>query len=305
MMFRGAMTSVCARFTARLDLLCSTALRGISLLYPPGSPERICWHTLGNSIWRGRTASVIPRRSVDSPVCTYRIVSAYPHDRRAFTQGLAFENGMLYEGTGLYGLSTLRKIELETGRVLKTVKLPHRFFGEGLTLHGDEVIQITWRSKVGFIYDKESFEFLREFKYATEGWGITHDGERLIMSHGTSTLCFLHPGTFEAIGQVEVHDASGPVTGLNELEYVEGEIYANVWPTDHVARISPGTGQVVGWIDLKGLLCWRDRVRPVNVLNGIAYDKQNRRLFVTGKLWPRLFEVELRQQANAPPWALK
>ncbi len=224
---------------------------------------------------------------------TYEVVNAYLHDRNAFTQGLVFEDGVLYEGTGRHGYSTLRRVDLASGDVLQIRKLPDRFFGEGITIFGDKIIQLTWQSGVGFVYDKNSFELLEEFHYPTEGWGITHDRKRLILSDGTSTLHFLDPETFEETGQIEVCDKDGPVTRLNELEYVRGEIYANVWQTDRIARIAPNTGGVIGWIELAGLLSPEDRTEPVGVLNGIAYDAENDRLFVTGKRWPRLFEIEL------------
>jgi glutamine cyclotransferase len=236
---------------------------------------------------------LIPGNSDVIPVYSYNIVNTYPHDPDAFTQGLVFEDGVLYEGTGLLGHSTLRRVELETGAILQIRELPDQFFGEGITIYGNEVIQLTWRSNVGFVYDKNSFELLQEFNYSTEGWGITHDGEHLIMSDGTSTLHFLDPQTFEEISQLAVFDNDGPVTRLNELEYVRGEIYANVWQTDRIARIAPGTGRVIGWIDLEELLSEEDRNEPVDVLNGIAYDVNTDRLFVTGKLWPKLFEIEL------------
>ena len=237
--------------------------------------------------------SPVPTGSDAIPVYTYNIVNTYLHDRNAFTQGLVFENGVLYEGTGRFGRSTLRRVELETGEVLQIHELPAQFFGEGITIYGSKVIQLTWQSNVGFVYDKNSFELLQEFNYSTEGWGITHDGKRLIMSDGTSTLHFLDPQTFEGIGQLGVFDNDGPVNRLNELEYVQGEIYANVWQTDRIARIAPGTGQVIGWIELGGLLSPEDHSESVSVLNGIAYDAENDRLFVTGKLWPKLFEIEL------------
>jgi len=227
------------------------------------------------------------------PVYTYVIVNTYPHDRDAFTQGLVFEGGFLYEGTGLYGYSTLRRVDLETGAVLQVRELSAQFFGEGITIYGDRIIQLTWQSNIGFVWNKNTFELLQEFSYPTEGWGITHDGKRLIMSDGTSTLYFLDPQSFEEVGRLEVFDNDGPVTLLNELEYIKGEIYANVWQTDRIARISPRTGQVVGWVDLQGLLTEEDRLEYVDVLNGIAYDSENGRLFVTGKLWPKLFEIEL------------
>ena len=229
------------------------------------------------------------------PVYAYQIVNVYPHDRGAFTQGLVFEDGSLYEGTGLYGHSTLRRVDPVTGDILQARALPAQFFGEGITICGDRIIQLTWQANVGFVYDKDTFELLREFSYPTEGWGITYDGQRLIMSDGTSTLYFLDPETFEEIGRVEVCDEDGPVALLNELEYIRGEIYANVWQTDRVASIAPETGQVTGWVELAGLLAEEDRVEPVDVLNGIAYDAETDRLFVTGKLWPKLFEIQLIQ----------
>lgn len=234
-----------------------------------------------------------PGNSDVIPVYSYDIVNSYPHDHDAFTQGLVFDDGILYEGTGLNGRSSLRRVELETGDILQIRELSNQFFGEGITIYGDEIIQLTWQSHIGFVYDKNSFELLQEFTYSTEGWGITYDGTRLIMSDGTSTLHFLDPQAFEEIDHVEVFDNDGPVTKLNELEYVQGEIYANVWQTDRIARIAPETGRVVGWIDLGGLLSAEDRSQPVDVLNGIAYDTEADRLFVTGKLWAKLFEIEL------------
>lgn len=228
-----------------------------------------------------------------TPVYTYNVVSSFPHDRSAFTQGLAFEGGVLYEATGLLGHSTLRRVDLETGEVLQVRKLPDHVFGEGITVYQDVIIQLTWQSNIGFVYYRDTFEFIRVFNYPTEGWGITHDGESLIMSDGTSVLYFWNPLTFEETGRIEVFDNNGPVTRLNELEYIKGEIYANVWQTDRIAIIAPETGQVTGWIELRGLLPAEDRLEPVDVLNGIAYDIVNDRLFVTGKLWPKLFEIEL------------
>jgi glutamine cyclotransferase len=224
---------------------------------------------------------------------SYEVVNAYPHDPGAWTEGLVYEDGVLYEGTGEMGQSSLRKVELETGKVLQEVDLSAQYYGEGITIYNQEIIQLTWQQHVGFVYDKESFTLLRKFNYPTEGWGITYDGERLIMSDGTSTLHFLDPETLQETGSVQVTDDSGPVVNLNELEYVNGEIYANVWLTDRIAIIEPQTGRVVGWIDLTGLLSTEDLSQPANVLNGIAYDAQHDRLFVTGKLWPKLFEIRL------------
>jgi glutamine cyclotransferase len=223
---------------------------------------------------------------------TYTIVNQYPHDRTAFTQGLTFEDGILYEGTGIYGDSTLRKIELETGNILMSNELSSEVFGEGITLCGENLIQITWMNHLGFVYDKETFDLIREFSYPTEGWGVTYDGVKLIMSDGSSTLYFIDPKTFEGLGRIEVHDDDKPVTRLNELEYVLGEIYANVWLTDRICRISPETGEVIGWIDLEGLLNPEEQ-NQAGVLNGIAYDVNHNRLFVTGKLWPTVFEIIL------------
>ena len=224
---------------------------------------------------------------------TYRVVNTYSHDRGAYTQGLAFENGVVYESTGLYGRSSLRKVELETGRILQIRDLHQQYFGEGITVLGDRIIQLTWQAKVGFIYDKQSFNQIREFNYGTEGWGIANDGKHLIMSDGTAILHFLNPDSLEETNQIEVYDINGPVSRLNELEYVKGEIYANIWQTNRIARIDPATGRVNGWIDLEGLLSPQDHVNPVDVLNGIAYDSKHGRIFVTGKLWPKLFEIEL------------
>jgi glutamine cyclotransferase len=224
---------------------------------------------------------------------TYHIINAFPHDDKAFTQGLVVSDGFFYESTGLYGASSVRKVDPITGNSIKRYELPNRFFGEGLTIVGNEIIQLTWRSRVGFVYDKDTFAVQKEFNYQTEGWGITYDGKRLIMSDGTATLYFLDPETLKTIAQIEVFDEDGSVTRLNELEFIKGEIYANIWGSDHIVRINPQTGRVVAWIDLTGLLPPEDRTRPVEVLNGIAYDAQKDRIFVTGKLWPKVFQIEL------------
>jgi glutamine cyclotransferase len=234
-----------------------------------------------------------PNKLAATTVYTYEVVNTYPHDREAFTQGLIFVDGVLYEGTGRYGQSTLRRVDLETGEVSRLRRLPPQLFGEGITVFGDKIIQLTWHSRFGFVYDKDTFELEQQFTYPTEGWGITHDGQRLIMSDGTSTLYFWDPETLAEIGQVQVYDENGPVIKLNELEYIKGEVYANVWQTNRIARVDPETGQVLGWIHLDGLLTAEDHSQPVDVLNGIAYDAGNDRLFVTGKLWPKLFEIKL------------
>jgi glutamine cyclotransferase len=230
----------------------------------------------------------------DTPaIWGYKTVKSFDHDREAFTQGLVFDSGFLYEGTGLFGSSTLRKVELETGNIVQTLDLAAEYFGEGITIYGDNIIQLTLESKVGFVYDKETFELVRQFNYQTEGWGITHDGKRLIMSDGTPMLYFLDPETFAQTDKIMVCERDTLIWGLNELEYVDGQIYANVWPTERIARIDPKTGQIVGWIDMKELVADQTDGDPNAVLNGIAYDPVDKRLFVTGKNWPKLFEIEL------------
>lgn len=225
---------------------------------------------------------------------TYKVINTYPHNRQAFTQGLVFQDGIFYEGTGLKGQSSLRKVNRQTGEVLQQTNLPPTLFGEGITIFGDKLYQLTWQSNLGFVYNKNTFERLSEFQYPTEGWGITQDGQKLIMSNGTDVLYFWDPQTLKEIGRVRVFDDAGPVTRLNELEYINGEVYANVWQTDRIARIDPQTGRVLGWIDLSGLLTATDiGGQRVDVLNGIAYDAGSGRLLVTGKWWPKVFEIEL------------
>jgi glutamine cyclotransferase len=224
---------------------------------------------------------------------TYEIIESYPHDQTAFTQGLEFNNGFLFEGTGLYNQSTLRKVELETGKVLESIALPDQYFGEGITIFNNRIIQLTWKANKGFIYQKESFELLSEFSYPTEGWGITNDGFQLIMSDGTSTLFFLDPQSYETVKQIEVIDQE-PISRLNELEYIQGQIYANIWLEDKIVVINPQTGKVEAWVDLAGLNP-KDSIDPNNVLNGIAYDSERDRIFVTGKNWSKLFQIDLRK----------
>lgn len=226
-----------------------------------------------------------------TPVSSYRVIHTYPHDPDAFTQGFVYADGYLYEGTGMNGRSSVRKVELSTGRVLQQVNLPPAYFGEGIVLWKDKLIELTWRSKIGFVYDRATFKQLSSFTYGREGWGITQDGKRLIMSDGSSTLYFWDPETFKEVGHLDVTDQGGPVTELNELEYIHGEIYANVWQTDRIARISPSTGRVLAWINLAGL--WSGSDHAEKTLNGIAYDARQNRLFVTGKLWPNLFEIQM------------
>jgi glutamine cyclotransferase len=232
------------------------------------------------------------QRVTSSPVAGYRVVKVYPHDRGAFTQGLQFVDGVLYEGTGQNGQSGIRKVKLETGEVLQKQPLDAKYFGEGITVWGNTIVQLTWQSEIGFVYDKSTFKQLKTFSYQGEGWGLTHDGTRLIMSDGSPGLRFLDPQSLKETGRLTVRDSGRPVEDLNELEYVKGEILANVWQTHRIARISPKTGDVTGWIDLTGLLEPRDAI-GVDVLNGIAYDAAGDRLFVTGKLWPKLFEIRI------------
>jgi len=224
---------------------------------------------------------------------TFAIVAAYPHDTSAFTQGLAYRDGFLYEGTGREGQSSLRKIRLETGEIVQQVNLEPDLFGEGITLLKDKVIQLTWKSEIGFVYDLNNFHQLRRFSYSGEGWGLATNGRELFMSDGTPEIRVLDSGTLAEKRSFTVHDGIHHIAELNELEFVDGELFANIWQTDRIARISPQDGQVVGWIDLKGLLSPVYRLESGAVLNGIAYDSIRKRLFVTGKLWPSVFEIQL------------
>ena len=235
-----------------------------------------------------------PQHPSEIPTYSYRVVHSFPHDPTAFTQGLLYDDGFLYESTGQYGQSSLRKVELETGTVVQLHQLDDRFFAEGLALFGNRLLQLTWRANKGFAYRLDSFELLTEFAYPTEGWGLTYDGELLVMSDGSATLYFRDPFTFAEVSRIAVVAQGRPVSQLNELEWVAGEVFANIWQTDTIARIDPATGQVSGWIDLTGLLSDADR-RGSNaeVINGIAYDPEGERLFVTGKWWPKLYQIEL------------
>ncbi|MBN2590003.1 MAG: glutaminyl-peptide cyclotransferase [Sedimentisphaerales bacterium] len=223
----------------------------------------------------------------------YEIVNTFPHDTNAFTQGLIYEDGVLYEGTGQYGYSSIRKVELETGKILQIYHMPDEYFGEGITIWKDKIIQLTWQSETGFVYDKHTFEPQREFSYRSEGWGITHDGEHLIMSDGSPTLYFLDPETYEVVSKLAVYYGESMLKNLNELEYINGKVFANIWGTEDIVIINPQTGQVESMIELDGLLNRWNIQQQVDVLNGIAYDAKNKRLFVTGKWWPNLFEIKL------------
>src|SRR5579863_2607749 len=234
-----------------------------------------------------------PKHPTKTPEYTFKIVRTFPHDSNAFTQGLAYRDGFLYEGTGLQGRSSLRKVRLETGNVVQHIDLGSEFFGEGITLFKNEIVQLTWQSQTGFVYSLKDFHLLRRFYYKGEGWGLTTDGQEIFMSDGTSEIRVLDPDTLAEKRRFTVRDGNTRIKELNELEFVEGELFANVWQTDRIARISPRTGEVLGWIDLKGLLSPVYRLQPGAVLNGIAYDAEHKRLFVTGKLWPEIFEIRL------------
>jgi glutamine cyclotransferase len=227
------------------------------------------------------------------PEHIFKIVRTFPHDSTAFTQGLAYRDGFLYESTGLKGRSSLRKVRVETGEVVQQVDLAPEFFGEGIALWKNEVIQLTWKSQTGFIYRLSDFQLLRRFAYSGEGWGLTTDGREIFMSDGTPEIRVLDPDTLAEKRRFPVHQGNTLIKELNELEFVDGEIFANVWQTDRIARISPQNGEVVGWIDLKGLLSPVYQLESGAVLNGIAYDSERKRLFVTGKLWPKIFEIQL------------
>jgi glutamine cyclotransferase len=235
--------------------------------------------------------------AVAAVVCAWaddaaQVVHTYPHDAQAFTQWLIYSGGHLYESTGLVGHSSLRMEDLETGRILQFQDVP-KYFAEGLTEWGSTLIQLTWQGHIALVYDRFSFHLLRTLPYTDEGWGLTQDGKSIVLSDGTATLRFLDPTTFRVLRRVTVRDHGKPIDQLNELEYVHGEIYANIWHTDRIARISPATGKVLGFINLAGLLSASERSGPEAVLNGIAWDPEHDRLFVTGKLWPKIFEIKV------------
>lgn len=232
------------------------------------------------------------------PIFQYEIVNHFPHDPNAFTQGLVWKDGFLYEGTGLYGQSSLRKVDLETGVPLEQYDLSDNFFGEGITIFQDRIYQLTWRENIGFIYDLKTFQLLETFSYPYEGWGITHNHEQLIISDGTSILHFLDPFTLEEVKQIEVFENQTAINFMNELEYVQDKIYANIWQTDRIAIIEPETGKITSWLDLSGILDTANLVQKIDVLNGIAYEPEKDRLFVTGKLWPKIFQIKIIDHKN-------
>jgi glutaminyl-peptide cyclotransferase len=234
----------------------------------------------------------VPAQRAGVPVYGYRVIHTYPHDGNAFTQGLEFRAGFLYEGTGIYGRSSLRKVKLQTGEVLQQTNLDPTYFGEGITVLNERISQLTWQTQTGFVYEQLTFKPLRQFQYPGEGWGLANDGSRIYMSDGTSQIRFWDAMTYQETGRITVRDGNTEIKDLNELEYYKGEILANVWLTDRIVRFSPKDGRVTGWIDLKGILPAHEHA-PDSVLNGIAYDSVGDRLFVTGKLWPKLFEIQL------------
>jgi len=236
-------------------------------------------------------ATSTPARAVTQ---TYEVVSVYPHDRQAFTEGLLVYNGEFYESTGLNGKSNFRRVEMATGKVLQQVDLPAQYFGEGIVIFGERLYQLTWQEHTGFVYDRTTFQQVLTFTYPMEGWGMTQDGRSLIISDGTPTIHFYDPQTLTETRQIQVTLNGQPVAQLNELEYVRGEIYANVWQTNLIVRIDPSDGRVLGVIDMSGLLTPEDMRPQVDVLNGIAYDEATDRLFVTGKLWPKVFEIKVK-----------
>ncbi len=240
--------------------------------------------------------------SANSAVTQYTcsIVNTYPHDTSAFTEGLVYSNGFLYESSGSFnGASTLRRENLTTGEVLQEVTLPTQYFGEGIAIVNNVIIQLTWQSNIGFIYNKTTFALLGNFTYPTQGWGLTYDGKNLIMSDGTDHLYFLNPTTFQHTGEIQVHDGNTSIVNINSLCYINGEVYANIWLTNNIIIINPQTGQVKAWINLTGLPASAAiNSNPNEVLNGIAYDPQGDKLFVTGKDWTNLYQIKLIPQTN-------
>lgn len=235
---------------------------------------------------------LLPNRN-NPTLYTYNVLRSFPHDCNAFTEGLVYENGSFYEGTGLTGRSDLRRVDVESGKTLQQHNIDPQYFGEGVVVLNDRIYELTWQSGIAFLYDKKTFKELQEFHYKTEGWGLTTDGKRLIMSDGTQYIYFRDPDTFDELARIEVTDPQGPVVRINELEYIHGWIFANVWQTNNIAIIDPSTGQVVAWLQLTDLLDVKTTCQYADVLNGIAYDPDGDRLFVVGKLWPRLYQIEL------------
>ncbi len=241
-------------------------------------------------------ASLLPTAAAYAALPTYdfKVVRSYPHDAQAFTEGLLYRDGFLYESTGLNGKSSIRKVDLASGKVLQSKDIPPQYFGEGLTAWGDTLVGLTWQTQTGFVFDLKTFELKNQFAYPGEGWGLAQNGKELVMSDGTATLRFLDPRTFLEVRRVKVTADGIAVNQLNELEVVEGEIFANIWHTNTIARIDPDTGKITGWIDFSKLYPGAGKGQNgENVMNGIAYDAEKKRLFVTGKLWPKIYEVKI------------
>jgi glutamine cyclotransferase len=259
-----------------------------------------CGSTEGrHAQYSASTAAVAKKQKAQIPVFGAKVVKTFPHDSHAFTQGLEYYGGYLYESTGRLGQSTLRKVDLETGRVIQKVSLPAQEFGEGLAIFRGKIYQLTWLSKKGFIYGLDTFRQVGEFHYEYEGWGLTHDDASLILSDGTNTLRFIDPASFAVTKTIEVYAGDEAVANLNELEYIDSEIFSNVWHSSRIARIDPRSGQVVAWIDLTAL-AKKEQHGEEDVLNGIAYDHEAHRLFVTGKDWPEIIQIELESWPQVP-----
>jgi glutamine cyclotransferase len=274
------------RFQSCFGLLAAIAILGCGCVETQRMDRSLFTPTLG-----------IRQKTEQLPVLNVKLLRAYPHDPHAFTQGLEYYRGYLYESTGIAGRSTLRKVALETGQVLQQVNLPPQYFGEGLTILHGKIYQLTWLSKKGFIYDLHSFRQIGEFPYDTEGWGLTHDDNSLIISDGSNKIRYLDPVSFAVTRTIEVYAGDQGVVNLNELEYVKGEIFANIWHSPRIARVDSRSGQVVAWIDLTSIVSMEPH-REEDVLNGIAYDQAGDRLFVTGKNWSKLFEIKVEAGAH-------
>lgn len=237
-------------------------------------------------------ATLLAQTKATTPTYSYQVVNRYPHDRGAFTEGLFVLDGDFYESTGLEGKSNVRRVDIATGRAKQEYKVPPQYFGEGIVAFGKQLFQLTYKTGVAFVYDRSTFQLLKTYQYTGEGWGMTTDGKRLIMSDGTSQLRFLDPATFKETGRLSVTDAGRPVEQLNELEWIKGEIWANIWLTQRIARINPQTGRVNSWLDMSGILSVMETA-GTDVMNGIAYEPTTDRIFVTGKYWPRVFEIKV------------
>jgi glutamine cyclotransferase len=253
----------------------------------------ICYYADGRKEYHN--LNIVLRSDVKPRYLNYKILNIWPHDPKAYTQGLVYDDGYLYEGTGQWAESSLRKIQIKTGEPIRILNLPDDIFGEGITLLNDKIYQLTYKSQVGFVYEKESFRRIQKVYYEIEeGWGLTHDGQHLIMSDGTNRIYYMDPEYFTEIRQLEVYDDEGPVSRLNELEYIDGRIFANIYGEEEIVIIDPGSGRITGKLNMKGILPEEDRHRKIDVFNGIAWDPGKRILYVTGKYWPKLFEISLQ-----------